>query len=343
MSKRRVPGVRAPWIAGLVLFLGLAAAAGVYMSRPRDSSPVPQSVLDGRRESTVAAGQAIARSLNGGLSSLAEIATVVDESMSQRNRALLMPFKGRIWKSLYVVDRTSHVVVAQVGDPAQPAVLGDPLPGEAGARLAQVGAAQQIVQYTPVGKAADAKYLLVGHLDPNRLGELLAVAGPEGAWLLDKSGSVIVGPRDRTPPQGVVDQGMEPGEGSSGSRVQHTAERYEVVAWASLGGKPPSSTLGWTVVSNQATVETVAPTDASRRRAITVAALLAGLTVIDFTALYLVLLRQIRLLWRVAESPHPNVPKAPKHGEAGRVAMAFTHARATPSDRNPTRGNDYTH
>ena len=51
--------------------------------------------------------------------------------------------------------------------------------------------------------------------------------------------------------------GMEPGEGSSGSRVQHTAERYEVVAWASLDGKPTSSTLDWAVVSHQATEESV--------------------------------------------------------------------------------------
>lgn len=328
MSKRRVPGVRAPWIAGLVLFLVLAATAGIYMSRPRDFSPVPQSVLDSRRESTVAAGQAIARSLNGGLSSLAEIATVVDESMSQRNRALLIPFKSRIWKSLYVLDRASRVVVAQVGEPAQPAVLGEPMPSAAGLRLAQVGTAQQIVQYTPVGKAADAKYLLVGHVDPNRFSELLAVAGTEGAWLLDKSGSVIVGTGSRTPPQGVVDQSMEPGEGASGSRAQQVAERQEVIAWASLGGKRPSNTLGWTVVSNQATTDTVAPSDASRRRAITVSAVFGALTVIVFAVLYFVLLRPIRRLRQVAASADRDVPKAPKHGEAGQVATAFTRVRA---------------
>jgi len=336
MSPRRVPGVRAPWIAGLALFLTLAATAGIYMSRPRDFSPVPQSVLDGRRESTVAAGQAIARSLNGGLSSLAEIATVVDESMSQRNRALLIPFKSRIWKSLYVLDRASRVVVAQVGEPAQPAVLGEPMPSEAGLRLAQVGTAQQIVQYTPVGKAADAKYLLVGHLDPNRFSELLAVAGTEGAWLLDKSGSVIVGTGNRTPPGGVVDQGMEPGEGTSGSRVQNAAERHEVIAWASLGGKRPSNALGWTVVSSQATNETAAPSDASRRRAVTVSAVLAALTLIVFAALHFVLVRPIRLLRRVAEAADRDVPKAPKHGEAGQVATAFTRVRATQLPQEPT-------
>ena len=334
MNARRVPGIRMPWIAGLVVFLVLAVGAGVYMSRPRETSPVPQSVLDSRRESTVAAEQAIARSLNGGMSSLAEIATVVDESMTQRNRALLIPFKSRIWKSLYVLDRSSRAVVAQVGESAQPAVLGEQLPGEAGLRLAQVGTAQQIVQYTPVGKGADAKYLLVGHFDPSRFSELLAVAGTEGAWLLDKSGSVIVGTANRTPPQGVVDQGREPGESSSGSRAQRTAERYEVTAWASLSGKAPASMLGWTVVSNQATTETVAPTDAPRERATTVAAVLAALTVLVFAALYLVLLRQIRLLGRVAESAGRDVPKAPKHGEAGQIATAFTRARTTQSHRN---------
>lgn len=327
--RRRVPGVGAPWIVGLVLFLMLAAAGGIYMSRPRDFSPVPQSVLDSRRESTVAAGQAIARSLNGGLSGLAEIAAVVDESMRQRDKALLLPFKSRMWKSLYVVDRASHVVVAQVGEPAQPAVLGEPAPSEAGLRLAQVGTAQQIVQYMPVGKPAEAKYLLVGHLDPNRLNDLLAVAGSEGAWLLDKSGSVILGPSNRTPPQGIVDPGTELGEGSSGSRVQRTAERTEVLAWSSLSGKPPSNMLGWTVVSNQATTDAVAPTDASRKRAITVGAVLAVLTVAVFGVLYLLLLRPIRLLRRVAESAGRSVPRAPKHGEAGQVAAAFTHVRPT--------------
>lgn len=337
-TRRRVPGVRAPWAVGLVLFLMLAAAGGIYLSRPRDFLPVPQSVLDSRRESTVAAGQAIARSLNGGLSSLAEIAAVVDESMRQRNRALLVPFKSRIWKSLYVVDRASHVVVAQVGEPAQPAVLGEPTPSEAGLRLAQVGSAHQIVQYTPVGKPAEAKYLLVGHLDPSRLNDLLAVAGPEGAWLLDKSGSVIVGPNNRTPPQGVVDQGKEPGEDSSGSRAQRAAERSEVIAWATLSGRPPSNTLGWTVVSDQPTTDTVAPSDASRQRAITVSAVLAVLTVIVFAVLYLVLLRPIRLLRRVAESADRDVPRAPKHGEAGRVAAAFAPVQATQSTRKLTEG-----
>ncbi|MEU0531629.1 hypothetical protein [Amycolatopsis tolypomycina] len=336
MSERRIPGVRAPWATGLVLFLVLATSAGIFMSRPRDVSPVPQSVLDSRRETTVAAGQAIARSLNGGLSSLAEIATVVDESMRQRNRALLIPFKSRIWKSLYVIDRASRVVVAQVGEPAQPAVLGEPMPSEAGSRLAQVGTAQQIVQYTPVGKAADAKYLLVGHLDPNRFGELLTVAGADGAWLLDKSGAVIAGTGNRTPPDGVVDQGMEPGEGASGSRVQHVAERTEVIAWASLGGKRPSNALGWTVVSNQPTTDTAAPGDASRRRGVTVAAVLAALTALVFAALYFVLVRPIRLLRRVAEAAGPDTPKTPKHGEAGQVATAFTRVRSTRLPQEPT-------
>ena len=332
-ARRRVPGVGAPWIVGLVLFLTLAAAAGIYMSRPRDLSPVPQSVLDSRRESTVAAGQAIARSLNGGLSSLAEIATVVDESMRQRDKALLLPFKSRIWKSLYVVDRASHVVVAQVGEPAQPAVLGEPTPSEAGLRFTQVGTAQQIVEYTPVGKPAEAKYLLVGHVDPARLNDLLAVAGAEGTWLLDKSGSVIVGPNNRTPPQGVVDPGKEPGEDSSGSRAQHTADRAEVIARASLGGKPPSNALGWTVVSSQATTDTVAPSDASRRRAITVSTVLAVLAVVVFGVLYLVLLRPIRVLRRVAASAGGDGPRAPKRGEAGQVAAAFAHVgRHSPSE-----------
>jgi hypothetical protein len=282
-------------------------------------------VLDSRRESTVAAGQAIARSLNGGLSSLAEIATVVDESIRQRDRALLLPFKSRMWKSLYVVDRASHVVVAQVGEPAQPAVLGEPTPSEAGLRLAQVGTARQIVQYIPVGKPAEAKYLLVGHLDPSRLSDLLAVAGSEGAWLLDKSGSVILGPSNRTPPQGIADQGTEPGEGSAGSRAQQTAGRSEVIAWSSLSGKPPADALGWTVVSNQATTDAVVPTDASRKRAITVSTVLAVLAVTVFGVLYLVLLRPIRLLTRVAESAGRDVPRAPKRGEAGQVAAAFAH------------------
>ncbi|MEV6874546.1 hypothetical protein [Amycolatopsis sp. NPDC051128] len=338
MSARRVPGIRAPWIAGLMVFLILATAAGIYMSRSRDFSPVPQSVLDSRRESTVAAEQAITRSLNGGLSSLAEIATVVDESLSQRNRALMVPFKSRMWKSLYVVDRASHVVVAQVGESAQPAVLGEPAPTAAGLRLAQVGTAQQIVQYTPVGKAADAKYLLVGHLDPNRLSEQLAVAGPDGAWLLDKSGSVIVGPAGRTPPQGVIDPDKEMGESTSGSRAQRAGERSEVIAWASLSGKAPSNMLGWTVVSNQPTTETAAPTDASQRRAITVSAVLAALTVVVFAVLYFALVRPVRLLRRVAEAARQDVPRAPKHGEAGRIASAFTSVRRPSSHRKPTEG-----
>ncbi|MBP2327832.1 hypothetical protein JOF56_008217 [Kibdelosporangium banguiense] len=320
---QRVPGIRAPWITGLVLFLLLAVAAGVYMARPRDFSPVPQSVLDARRETTVAASQAVARSLNGGLSSLAEIATVVDESMQQRNKALLIPFRKRIWKALYVVDRSTRAVVAQVGEPAQPAVLGEPMPAEAGMRLAQVGTSNQIVQYTPVGKPSEAKYLLVGHLDPNRLTDLLAVAGPQSAWLLDNNGSVIAGPNNSAPPQGVIAPAAEPGESSAGSRAQRNADRTEVVAWTSLPGKAPANALNWTVVSNQATTDTNAPADDSRRRAITLSIALATLTVFVFLGLYLLVLRPIGRLGRGA---------SPRLGEAGRIAEAQAHVRRTQSE-----------
>ncbi|WP_206789692.1 hypothetical protein [Amycolatopsis sp. MtRt-6] len=333
MSGRRLPSLRAPWVAGLMSFLVLASAAGICLSRTGDSAPVPQSVLDSRQESMEAAQEAISRSLDGGMGSLAKIAAVVDESMSRPDRALPILSKGRTWKSLYVVDRASRVVVAQVGAPAQPAVLGDPAPGEAGMRLAQVGTGRQIVEYTPIGKAADAKYLLVGHFDPDRLGELLAAAGPEGAWLLDKSGSVIAGPGNRKPPLGVIDPGLEPGAASSGSRAQHGAGQEEVVAWAAMGGKPSSTALGWTVASEQATTEATALTETAHRRAVTVGAGLAVLTVIVFAVLHLLLLRPIRMLSRVAESSRRTVPKAPKYGEAGRIALVLTRARAGHSGR----------
>ncbi len=193
MSRTRVPGVLAPWLTGLILFSLLAGGATAYLARPRQLSPIPQSVLDARRESTTASAQAVTRSLDGGLTSLAEVATVVDESMRQRGRALLLPFRARMWKSLYVLDRASRTVVAQVGESAQPAALGEPLPEEAGMRTGQIGTTHQVVQYTPVGKPGEAKYLLVGHYDVSRLRDLLTPAAAEGAWLVDRSGSVIVG------------------------------------------------------------------------------------------------------------------------------------------------------
>ncbi|RSM40357.1 hypothetical protein DMA12_27115 [Amycolatopsis balhimycina DSM 5908] len=333
MSGRRLPSLRAPWVAGLMSFLVLASAAAICLSRTGDSAPVPQSVLDSRQESTEAAQEAISRSLDGGMGSLAEIAAVVDESLSRPDRALPVLSKGRPWKSLYVVDRASREVVAQAGAPAQPALLGDPAPSEAGMRLAQVDTGRQIVEYTPIGKAADTKYLLVGQVDPDRLGELLAAAGPEGAWLLDKSGSVIVGPDNRRPPLGVIDPGLEPGAAASGSRAQHAAGQEEVVAWAAMDGTSSSTALGWTVASEQATTEPAAFAEASGRRAITVGAGLAVLTVIVFAAFYLLLLRPIRLLSRVATSSRRTAAKAPKHGEAGRIALVLTHARAGRSGR----------
>jgi hypothetical protein len=337
MSRTRVPGVLAPWLTGLLLFTLLAGGATAYLARPRAVSPVPQSVLDARRESTMSAAQAITRSLNGGLSSMAEVATVVDESLRQRNRALLLPFRARIWKSLYVLDQTTRTVVAQVGEPAQPAVLGEPLPKEAGMKLAQVGTTHQIVQYTPVGKPADAKYLLVGHYDPNRLSDLLTVAGAEGTWLVDRSGSVIVGVGTGTQlPQGFVPPATDPGENAAGSEARRTGDRTDVLAWASLTGRAPSNGLGWSVVSNKPVTDVAVATDDSRRRAVTVGRVLAVLVVVVFAALFLFVQWPIRRLRKVSGEPEPAVP-GPKYGEAGRVAQtfaqAFAQARTTKADR----------
>ncbi|WP_086668274.1 hypothetical protein [Lentzea kentuckyensis] len=333
MSRTRVPGVLAPWLVGLILFSLLAGGATAYLARPRAVAPVPQSVLDARRESTAAAAQAITRSLNGGLSSMAEIATVVEESLKQRNRALLIPFRARIWKSLYVLDQTTRTVVAQVGEAAQPAVLGEPLPKEAGMKIAQVGTAHQIVQYTPVGKPADAKYLLVGHYDPNRLSDLLTVAGAEGTWLVDKTGSVIAGVGAvKQPPDGFVPPAADPGENAVGSRAQQTGDRTDVLAWSSLTGRAPANALGWSVVSNKPVTDVAVATDDSRRRALTAGGMLAALIVVVFAALYLFVQRPIRRLRQVSGEAEPARP-GPKHGEAGRVARTFAQARRTRPER----------
>jgi hypothetical protein len=319
--------VLAPWIVGLVLFSLLAGGATTYLARSRAVSPVPQSVLDARRESTASAAQAITRSLNGGLSSMAEIATVVDESLRQRNRALLIPFRARIWKSLYVLDQATRTVVAQVGEPAQPAVLGDPLPKEAGMKIAQVGTVHQIVQYTPVGTPADAKYLLVGHYDPNRLSDLLTAAGAEGSWLVDRSGTVIAGVGTGKPPQGFVLPAVDPGENAAGSQARREGDRTDVLAWSSLTGRAPATGLGWSVVSNKPVTDVAVATDDSVRRARTVGGMLAALIVVVFTALYLCVQRPIRRLGKVSGESAPGVP-GPKYGEAGRVARTFAQARS---------------
>lgn len=335
MSARRVPGVTAPFLAGLVLFAVLAVVATAYLTRPRQVAAVPQSVLDARRESTVAAAQAVARSLNGGLSSMAAVATVVDESLRQRNRALLLPFKARMWKSLYVLDRTTRVVLTQVGETAQPAVLGEPLPLAAGLRLAQVGTTHQIVQYTPVGTAANSKYLLVGHLDPNRLADLLTVAGPEGAWLLDRAGTVIAGVGGgKQPPQGFTAPVMDAGENAAGSQIQRAGDRLDVIAWTSLPGRAPSNTLGWTVVSAKPATDIVALTDDSRHRGVKLGRMLAALIVVVFAALYLMVLRPLRRLRQLAGEPGQTAP-APKYGEAGAIARTFTDLRRAQSARQP--------
>ncbi|GAB2837696.1 hypothetical protein [Lentzea nigeriaca] len=331
MSRTRVPGVLAPWITGLVLFTLLAGGATAYLARPRAVSPVPQSVLDARRESATAAAQAITRSLNGGLSSMAEVATVVDESLRQRNRALLIPFRARIWKSLYVLDQTTRTVIAQVGEPAQPAVLGEPLPKEAGMKIAQVGTTHQIVQYTPVGKPAEAKYLLVGHYDPNRLSDLLTAAGAEGTWLVDRSGAAIVGVgTSKQPPEGFVPPEADPGENAAGSQARQAGDRMDVLAWASLTGRAPANGLGWSVVSAKPVTDVAVATDDSRRRAITAGTTLAALVVVVFAALFLVVQRPIRRLRQV--SGEPAAP-APKYGEAGRVAQTFAQARTPKADQ----------
>src|SRR5689334_23854159 len=245
MSRTRVPGVLAPWLTGLILFSLLAGGATVYLARPWQLSPIPQSVLNARRESTTAAAQAVARSLNGGLTSLAEIATVVDESLRQRNQALLAPFRARTWKSLYVLDRASRAVVAQVGEPAQPAVLGESLPEEAGMRTGQAGTASQVVQYTPLGKPTEARYLLVGHYDVSRLRDLLTPAAAEGAWLVDRSGAVIEGVGTGRRPQAFVPPAADPGESAAGSQAQRLGTKLDVFAWASLTGRGPATALGW--------------------------------------------------------------------------------------------------
>lgn len=340
MSRTRVPGVLAPWLVGLILFSLLAGGATAYLARPRAVSPVPQSVLDARRESTTSAAQAITRSLNGGLSSMAEVATVVEESLRQRNRALLIPFRARIWKSLYVLDQATRTVVAQVGEPAQPAVLGEPLPKEAGMKIAQVGTTHQIVQYTPVGKPADAKYLMVGHYDPNRLSDLLTVAGAEGAWLVDRSGSAIVGVGAGAQlPQGFVPPATDPGENAAGSRAQQTGDRMHVLAWASLTGRAPANGLGWTVVSNKPITDVAVATDDSRRRALTVGRILTALIVVVFAALYLCVQHPIRRLRKVSGDADPAVP-GPKYGEAGRVAWTFAQARTTKAEQEAEQKAD---
>jgi HAMP domain-containing protein len=307
------PGVRAPWTTGLVLFLVLAAAGGAYLARPHGDPSAPRSVLDARRDSTAAAARAVGRSLNGGLNGLAEIATVVDESMRQHDRPLLDPFQHRRWRSLYLVDRTHRAVVAQVGETAGPGVLDRPAPDIAGMRLAGVGSARRIVQYTPVG----ARYLLVGQLDPARLRELLAPAGPDGAWLLDRTGTVIIGPG--APP-------ANGDEGTAGSTARRTGERTEVVAWAPVDAAAPSDTLGWTVVSSRATVETTPPVGEYRGRAVALAAGLGALTVIVFGLLHVLVLRPVRRLAR-AGSGEPQGATAPRHGEAGHVATALNRLR----------------
>ncbi|TDV48785.1 hypothetical protein [Actinophytocola oryzae] len=266
------PGLRAPLVTGLVLFLLLAAGAGLYLTRPRDDSAVPRAVLDARRDTTEAAARAVGRALGGGLSGLAQLATVVDESMRQSGSPLLVPFQHRRWLSLYLVDRADRAVVAAVGEPPQPAALGAPVPSDAGMRLARVGAVARIVQYAPAG----TRYLLVGQLDPARLGELLA---PAGTWLLDRAGSVVAGPGHGTPP--AVGGGSPAG---SATRRGGT----EVVAWASVTGA-----LGWTVVSRRATAERP-PGGDHRGRAVAFASGLAALTVVVLGAFHLLVLRPIR-------------------------------------------------
>jgi hypothetical protein len=325
---RRVPGVRAPWIAGVAFFLLLAIAAGIFLARPRAHSPVPQSLLDARRESTVAAAQAVARSLNGGVSSLAEIAAVVDESMRQRGKPLLAPFTHRRWRSLYVVDRTSRLVVAQVGEAAQPAVLGATMPTAAGIRWAQVGTSNQIVQFTPVGKPDEARYLLVGHLDPTRLTDLLAAAG-HSAWLVDNTGSVIAG--TGTPPSRSAEPAKESAENSSGSRVEDGAGPRVVTAWSSLVGKAPSGALGWTVLSSQDTTEAAAPADDYTGRAILLSTTLGALTIVVFAGLHFMLIRPVRQLRQAgARDAWPRI------GEAGRIARALRQSTDRPPRYVPT-------
>jgi hypothetical protein len=208
-------------------------------------------------------------------------------------------------------------------------VLGEPLPKEAGMKIAQVGTTHQIVQYTPVGKPADAKYLLVGHYDPNRLGDLLTVAGAEGTWLVDRSGSVIAGVGTGTQlPQGFVPPATDPGENAAGSEARRTGDRMDVLAWASLTGRAPSNGLGWSVVSNKPVTDVAVATDDSRRRAVTVGRVLAALVVVVFAALFLFVQRPIRRLRKVSGETEPAVP-GPKYGEAGRVARTFAQARTT--------------
>lgn len=283
----RAPGLRAPWITGLALFLVLAAAAGFYLSRPRED--VPRSVLDARRDNTAAAARVVGRALGGGLSSLAEVATVVGESLRQGGGPLLVPFQHRRWLSLSLLDRTTDAVVAHVGEPSLPAVLG----AGTGMSLTRVGP-PRIVQYTPVG----TRYVLAGQLDPAQLRELLA----GDAWLLDRAGSVITGPGTGAP---------RAGSGAVGS----TARRGDVIAWAAVAGVP----FGWTVVSRQTTAVMTTP---AGDHAVTLAVALAVLTAIVFGALDLLVLRPIRRLGHLTEQT-----ATPRRGEAGHVAAALAHLR----------------
>ncbi|MCP2242281.1 hypothetical protein [Lentzea aerocolonigenes] len=332
MSRTRVPGVLAPWLTGLILFSLLAGGATTYLARPRQLSPIPQSVLDARRESTTASAQAVTRSLNGGLTSLSEIATVVDESLKQRNQALLDPFRARRWKSLYVLDQTTGTVVAQVGESAQPSVLGEPLPKEAGMRTAQVGTATEVVQYTPVGKPAEAKYLLVGHHDVRRLRDLLTPAAADGTWLVDRSGAVIEGVGTGEPPQAFVPPAPAPGESVAGSHARRLGSQLEVFAWASLTGGGPATALDWTVVSVKPVTDVTMATDDTRRRGVTAGGTLAALTAVVFGALYLVVLRPIRQLGQVIVGTR-SPERGPSHGEAGHIARTVAQARRTTSGR----------
>jgi hypothetical protein len=198
-------------------------------------------------------------------------------------------------------------------------------------KIAQVGTTHQIVQYTPVGKPADAKYLLVGHYDPSRLSDLLTVAGAEGAWLVDRSGAVIAGVGAQLP-QGFVPPAGDPGENAAGSEARQAGDRMDVLAWASLTGRAPATGLGWSVVSNKPVTELAVATDDHRRRAVTVGGMLAALIVVVFAALYLAVQHPIRRLRKVSGESEPTVP-GPKYGEAGRVARTFAHARTTKAEQ----------
>ncbi|AHI01061.1 HAMP domain-containing protein [Kutzneria albida] len=286
--------MRAPWIAGVLVFGLLSVATGLLMGQSRDSSPVSRVVLDARTESTAVAAQAVARSLNGGLGSLAEIATIAGESLQQRGKVSLKAFEHRAWRSLYVVERATRVVLAEVGDPAEPAVLGDPMPAEPGIRRAQSASTHDILQYVPL----DKERLLVGHLDSARLAEQLAVASGEGAWLVDSAGGVIATTNTGSAPPQLVD-------GFSGGRVQEIGGRLRVASWASLPGKAPASSLNWTVVSTKAVTATPALPGDPRSLALLLAAVLGVLTLLVFAWLH----------WARAR------------GEAGYLTAVLNHVR----------------